>query len=521
MQKLQQWLAGMQADQDQKAAALEALAASDAEEQQHIAGMRAELEAAKVEAAKADEVLQRERDSLLQVQAASQAAQAQLEQATLESSTALSSAVDRAVAELVSRSADGRMRGAFFGRLQNVAYVTEPAATEAVNAVLRETSNPATTFVVSDRDAAADVLQHFHSGRIGLATCLIASEAPRQRDSAAGAHGAHLTPLMRSVAVQPSPGDSLHAAVQSRLGSWCLTQDRRTALAAVERMRAEALAACSIVTLAGELFKADGELVARQRAQHDHRSRAYLLSGSIKPLGASAVAYRVEGSVEQAAAVAELKRSLQGLAQQEAALVASTADQEMRLKVLHSAAAVKQREPASRGRQIGSAAQMQELRAGVKKAAREITKVEGQLKSARSQAEALQARARMLQEKSREAAAEWEAACAGMQGGHELMVAQKKFTDLSSQLQQAQQRREQAQQVVRKLERRLAALASARAAAADARALAAAEKLAERAQELDRRAEELKAQCKRSRAALKKAAEEAGKQEAHLRAATR
>lgn len=60
---------------------------------------------------------------------------------------------DEAVAALAQLSQQGQLPGKFFGRLCNVAEVTEGAALPAVNAALQEVVNLAANVVVSDRCA--------------------------------------------------------------------------------------------------------------------------------------------------------------------------------------------------------------------------------------------------------------------------------------------------------------------------------------------------------------------------------
>lgn len=54
-------------------------------------------------------------------------------------------ALDRAIQGLTAMSNNGQLSGVFYGRLQDVAHVTDKRAMLAVNAVLKEQCNPVRT----------------------------------------------------------------------------------------------------------------------------------------------------------------------------------------------------------------------------------------------------------------------------------------------------------------------------------------------------------------------------------------
>lgn len=160
-----------------------------------------------------------------------------------------------------------QLPGRFFGRLCNVAAVIEPSATVAVNAMLREVANLATCVVVTNRPTASHVIRHFTQHRIGTVTCKIIAEARHpsgpnasvvaaQAEATAG--GGSATPLSELVRLDEGAA-SAAAVVAAMLDSWCLVDSRGTAL---RLRRCRSCARASFVTRQGEVFKADGEIVA-------------------------------------------------------------------------------------------------------------------------------------------------------------------------------------------------------------------------------------------------------------------
>lgn len=115
---------------------------------------------------------------------------------------------DRAVAELHDQQQQGKLPGTFFGRLCELACLSNSAAAAAVNAVLTERCDlvsitgctpscqaltapvaelcctfhampcevQAKTFVVSGRETALAVVSHFRKRQAGVVKCLIAAE---------------------------------------------------------------------------------------------------------------------------------------------------------------------------------------------------------------------------------------------------------------------------------------------------------------------------------------------------------
>lgn len=378
-----------------------------------------------------------------------------------------------------------------------------------MNAVVRETCAPASTFIVSDRAAAADVLAHLKSARGGLATCLIATEALQhssQNRLPPACGTTRLAPLLAYVKVQASPGDCLQAVFCSKLGGWYVAEDRHAALAVITRLKAQRSAAPSIVTLQGELFKADGEVVSRGKPQRSNSwSQAYLLSTSIKPLGGPTCSV---DPAQRAAVKKDLKSRLAKLAEEEAALVAQAEEAERQLKALQEQCAAKEAELALSERRSAAGARLEAQRRAVVAAEREVVNARAQAERAQGAAAEQHARLGALQEAAAEARAAWEAACSAVQGGRELLAAQARLAELRAQRDSAQYDCQEAQQALRRVTRRLAALRSSARAAEGGEAGPpgeAAEKLAARSRELASQAAVLAARALRARMALKEA----------------
>jgi chromosome segregation ATPase len=508
-QELEQHANGLAAQLESTTAVLDVRKAAHAQAQQQAERLQGEVRAAEAGIASAEAQLQQRRQALLQAQAARQGMEASVEGLMSGQAGRAALANDRAVAELAQRSASGRMRGTFHGRLCNVACVSDAAALTAVNAVVSETCNPATTFVVSDRGAAADVVQHFSTGRIGLATCLIAAEAR----AAAGSQNRRcsLPPLMGCLSMQQSADGCLRRVLEARLGAWHLAPDRQAGLAEIERLKRGSSGACSIVTLAGELFKADGEVVVRRAGRR--QQQAYLLAASMQPLGAHTAAASEEDA-------AELRRAVQDLKAQEQTSLVCMEEAETALARLKGACKAKDEELGSAQGQLSSkAAALERAQAAIEQAQREVATAQRQLEAARSKHQELCERAAALCERSAQAQRAWEAACGSMDSGSEAVAAQARLAELAAQYARAAQSHASLQQALRRIQRRRRALAAA--GKREEESEEAAGNLAQRAAVVDTRMEELAGSCKRARSALKRAKDAAGACDAQLRAATR
>ena len=194
----------------------------------------------------------------------------------------------------------------FFGRLCNVLSVPAPNAVVAVNAVLAELCHLPTTLVVADRTAAYDTLAAFRSARAGTVVCKVLSElqGQQQQQSQQQGHGypqqQQQQHQLQQVVVLPggvsgrlleaaivASSEGLGGLVHSLLGGWALVRDRSEAMQVLSAQRQQQGGnargggsgsggggggggqgrAWSLVTPSGEVFKADGEIVAKLRNQ--------------------------------------------------------------------------------------------------------------------------------------------------------------------------------------------------------------------------------------------------------------
>jgi chromosome segregation ATPase len=140
---------------------------------------------------------------------------------------------DAAVQHLAAASANGQLPGQFYGRLCNLAAVTDPSAQLAVNAALQERCNMNSMLVVSDRATTAAVIEHFRQNRIGTVNCKILSELQQQRAStypAAAAAAAGSTPVLELLRYDSQAVPGLQQLMEQLLGGWLLVESREVAL---------------------------------------------------------------------------------------------------------------------------------------------------------------------------------------------------------------------------------------------------------------------------------------------------
>lgn len=147
-------------------------------------------------------------------------------------------AYDAAVQQLKQQSDSGQLPGRLYGRLCNVLFVTHPIAATAVNAALAEAADLNRTLLVSDRQTAAAVIDHFRHNRIGTVQCRILSDAPTatrlagkgDRSGVSERSGSSsIRPLLDFVAVRPDAPE-LEGLLQQLLGSWLLVEHREAAI---------------------------------------------------------------------------------------------------------------------------------------------------------------------------------------------------------------------------------------------------------------------------------------------------
>lgn len=142
---------------------------------------------------------------------------------------------DTAVQQLQAASVAGRLPGRFFGRLCNLAAISDPAAQAAVNAALRERCNLATMMVVSDRATAAAVIEHFRQNRVGTVNCKILSELqqqqqPRVPNPPTAAAAGVSSVLLQQVQYDRQAVPGLQHLMEQLLGGWLLVESRDVAL---------------------------------------------------------------------------------------------------------------------------------------------------------------------------------------------------------------------------------------------------------------------------------------------------
>ncbi|CAL5221331.1 g3506 [Coccomyxa viridis] len=166
---------------------------------------------------------------------------------------------DEACLRLSEMSKAGKLPGAFYGRICNIAHVSGLNAAPAVNAVAKEAINLATTFVVGNRQCAEHVLEYLRHNQVGVATCLIAEETPSS--NARAALSAHSLEGLVSV----GGNADLQGVFRKLFGSWRLVDSRSEAVAYMDSEGRRKHQMCNIVTRQGELFKADGEVVSSGR----------------------------------------------------------------------------------------------------------------------------------------------------------------------------------------------------------------------------------------------------------------
>ncbi|GMH36926.1 hypothetical protein BSKO_04799 [Bryopsis sp. KO-2023] len=205
----------------------------------------------------------------------------------------INSKFDAAVFELSQNLSASKRK--FYGRLNNIARVSYPSAAAALNAVLRETTSLSTCLVVGERAAAVEVLKYFEENKIGVATCKIVEELPRATAHAPG-KGKHAgcVPLMDFLHID-STVEETRPVFAGMLGSWFLTDTKEKALKIIENAGGKGRK--NIVTRAGELFKADGEVVGSGSRTNANYSLSTEVQKITKVLRASSSAKKKDARV--------------------------------------------------------------------------------------------------------------------------------------------------------------------------------------------------------------------------------
>lgn len=163
---------------------------------------------------------------------------------------------DDPVAALHRQSAAGKIPGTVFGRFCDLAMITDVRAAGAVNAVLSQLCKLGSTIVVSSRQTARHVISHYAVTRAGVAHCKIVDENKLRQMSQPPAG---MQPLMAYIGCRTDDAQALKP-LQAMLATWALVPDRQAAIGIMAR---SASAGYNLATPAGEIFKADGEVVTR------------------------------------------------------------------------------------------------------------------------------------------------------------------------------------------------------------------------------------------------------------------
>ncbi|KAH7434308.1 hypothetical protein KP509_06G010700 [Ceratopteris richardii] len=160
------------------------------------------------------------------------------------------------------------LEGRFYGRVTDLAMVKDGMSI-AVNAVVAHLINTSKTFVTEDRETANVVITFFKHHKIGVATCEILRE---------------LSELYQRSFAPPKQGDGkpamdyIHcegrfvAVFWKYLKNWVIFEDRDAVLMFLNGRR-NAHLPDNIVTLRGEIFKQDGEVISTV----GHALRTYTL----------------------------------------------------------------------------------------------------------------------------------------------------------------------------------------------------------------------------------------------------
>lgn len=119
--------------------------------------------------------------------------------------------------------------GSFFGRLFNCISITDPSVAGAVNAALQEVGDLNRTLVVSDRQAATAVINHFRQQRIGTVQCKILSELQTRGPCNSSSSSASPRPLLAFISAAAGLPTGFQALLDQLLGGWLLVNDRQEA----------------------------------------------------------------------------------------------------------------------------------------------------------------------------------------------------------------------------------------------------------------------------------------------------
>ncbi|KAK9798505.1 hypothetical protein WJX73_004428 [Symbiochloris irregularis] len=190
--------------------------------------------------------------------------------------------VDAAVADLMHMQNTQDLPGRLYGRICDLAVINQDEVITAVNAVLADSCNLASTLVVGQYETASAVISHFRTHKSGLVRCLITTEmatimARRQQQRPPGAG----TPsnLMQFLDIPQSLAD-VRPVLEHLLSSWWFVPTREDATRVLtDRRHAESGRGANFVTKQGELFKSNAEVLS-QSASSSSMQAYHMRAGS-------------------------------------------------------------------------------------------------------------------------------------------------------------------------------------------------------------------------------------------------
>ncbi|KAJ7570082.1 hypothetical protein O6H91_01G106400 [Diphasiastrum complanatum] len=208
-------------------------------------------------------------------------------------------------------------KGRVHGRLADLGSITNDIA-KPVNAILCHMTNMATTFVTEDREAANEVIYHFQRNRIGIVTCVILSEANKtSRHPCIFQHSVLAKPVLSYV----SCSEKYLPVFARYLQNWVVVSDRNAATQFFQHRKNQP-GNLNVVTMAGDLFKEDGEIIR----VHMKKSGHCLLRSNSE--------YAAEDRKACSGGITETQRILENLLQEKEQLEAGITSEERNLEIL-------------------------------------------------------------------------------------------------------------------------------------------------------------------------------------------
>eukprot|EP00252_Welwitschia_mirabilis_P022970 TRINITY_DN6380_c0_g1_i19.p1 TRINITY_DN6380_c0_g1~~TRINITY_DN6380_c0_g1_i19.p1 ORF type:complete len:529 (+),score=81.34 TRINITY_DN6380_c0_g1_i19:306-1892(+) len=149
------------------------------------------------------------------------------------------------------------LKGKLHGRITDLFTVINEME-KPVAGILCHLTNPATTFIVEDRDTANVIISYFSEKRIGIATCEILSELrTRFKNANTSETGPYVRPALQNLEFE----ERFRSVFLKYFDKWCIARDLCAATSHFQRKQGYS-EAYHIVTENGDIFKKDGEVVA-------------------------------------------------------------------------------------------------------------------------------------------------------------------------------------------------------------------------------------------------------------------